>query len=104
MAKSREPWNIRPAKKKDPVSDSVTAEVETKAKELIEHVIKPKHVEAPPADARFNYITDIRAKWYRNYGVQNASVSSDRRALHQRRGDRRRSAAHLSGRSHLPAH
>ena len=67
MAKSREPWKIRPAKKKVPVSASVTAEVESKAKELIEHVIKPKHVEAPPADARFNYITDIRAKWYRNY-------------------------------------
>jgi hypothetical protein len=67
MAKSRETWNIRPAKKKDPVSASVTAEIETKAKELIEHVIKPKHVEAPPPDARFNYITDIGAKWYRNY-------------------------------------
>jgi hypothetical protein len=67
MAKPREPWNIRPAKKSAPVAASLKAEVETKAKDLIEKVLKPKHVLPPMKDERFNYISDIGAKWYRNY-------------------------------------
>jgi hypothetical protein len=67
MAKPREPWNIRPSTKRASVSDSLKAEVETKANDLINNVLKPKHVEPPPAEARFNYVTDIQAKWYRNY-------------------------------------
>ena len=67
MAKPREPWNIRPAKKRAAVTASLKAEVETKAKELIDRVLKPKHVQPPPGEAQFNYITDIQAKWYRNY-------------------------------------
>ena len=38
MAKPREPWNIRPAKKRAAVTASLKAEVETKAKELIDNV------------------------------------------------------------------
>jgi hypothetical protein len=34
---------------------------------LIDNVLKPKHVLPAPAEAQFNYITDIQAKWYRNY-------------------------------------
>jgi hypothetical protein len=30
-------------------------------------VLKLKHVQPPPKDGQFNYISDIRAKWYRNY-------------------------------------
>ena len=67
MAKPREPWNIRPAKKRASVTASLKAEVETKAKDLIDNVLKPKHVLPPPDEAQFNYITDIGAKWYRNY-------------------------------------
>jgi hypothetical protein len=67
MAKPREPWNIRPAKKSVPVSASLKAEVETKAKALIEKVLKPKHVLPPKKGEQVNYITDIGAKWYRNY-------------------------------------
>ena len=67
MAKPREPWNIRPAKKRISLSASVKAEVEAKATELIENVLKPKHVVPSPKNEQFNYITDIRAKWYRNY-------------------------------------
>ena len=47
MAKPREPWNIRPAKKKVSVTASIKAEVETKAKDLIDNVLKPKHVLPP---------------------------------------------------------
>lgn len=67
MAKAREPWNIRPAKKPAGLSASLKTEVETKAKELIENVLKPKHVLPPKEGEQFNYITDIGAKWYRNY-------------------------------------
>jgi hypothetical protein len=49
------------------VTASIKAEVETKAKDLIDNVLKPKYVLPQPVDAQFNYITDIGAKWYRNY-------------------------------------
>jgi hypothetical protein len=67
MAKPREPWNIRPAKKRAKVTASIKAEVELKAKELVKNVLKPKHVLPPPTDHQFNYIANIEAKWYRNY-------------------------------------
>jgi hypothetical protein len=41
--------------------------VQAKATDLIENVLKPKHVLPPPKDGQFNYIIDIGAKWYRNY-------------------------------------
>jgi hypothetical protein len=67
MAKPREPWNIRPAKKVAPISASLKAEVETKARALIENVLKPKYVLPPKKGEQLNYISDIGAKWYRNY-------------------------------------
>jgi hypothetical protein len=67
MAKPRERWNIRQTKKRSSVTASAKTEVETKAKDLIDNVLKPKHVLPPPIEAQFNYMTDIRAKWYRNY-------------------------------------
>ncbi len=66
MAAPRQPWNIRPAKKTAPLADSVKTEVETKARDLIEKVLKPKHVLPPEEGEEFNYITDIGAKWFRN--------------------------------------
>ena len=65
--KPREPWNIRPAKKRAAVSASLKSEVETKAGDLIENVLKPKHVLPPPKEEQGNYIIDIGAKWYRGY-------------------------------------
>ncbi len=38
-------------------------EVDQKAGDLIENVLKPMHVQPPPKDERFNYITDITTKW-----------------------------------------
>jgi hypothetical protein len=67
MPKPREPWNIIPAKKKAPVSASIKAEVQAKAKDLIDNVLKPKHVKPSVVGEPFNYITDIGAKWHRNY-------------------------------------
>ncbi len=59
MAKPREPWNIRPAKKRASVTASLKTEVETKAKELIETVLKPKYVLPPPKEKQGNYVIDV---------------------------------------------
>lgn len=67
MVTPREPWNIRPARTRAAVPAALKTEVEAKAKHLIETVLKPRHVLPPPTDGPFNHITDIGAKWYRNY-------------------------------------
>ena len=67
MAQPREPWNIRPAKKRASVTASLKTEVETKARDLIENVLKPKYVLPPQTDQQSNYIINIGAKWYRGY-------------------------------------
>ena len=67
MAEPRDPWNIRPAKKVASVSPSLKTEVETKARELIDKVLKPKFVRPPKKGEWLNYIIDIEAKWFRNF-------------------------------------
>ena len=68
MAKPRKMWMVQPTKhEKLTVPPSIKTEVETKAKDLIENVLKPKHVLPPKEDTQFNYINDIGAKWNRNY-------------------------------------
>src|SRR5262249_2921715 len=57
MTRPREPWNIRPAKKTASVSAAIKAEVEAKARDLIQNVLRPKHVVQPREGA----------KWFRNY-------------------------------------
>jgi len=66
MAKPREPWNIRPVRKKATVTASLKAVVETKARELIENILKPKYAKPPKKGEQTNYITNIEAKWFRN--------------------------------------
>ena len=67
MATPREPWNIHPARKRARVPASIKSEVEAKAKDLIETVLKPLHVKPPSPDERSNYVIDIKAEWYRGY-------------------------------------
>jgi hypothetical protein len=38
-------------------------EVDQKATDLIENVLKPKHVEPPPKGHQLNYLVDITTKW-----------------------------------------
>jgi hypothetical protein len=66
VARPREPWNMRPARKSRAVTASLKAEVETKATDLIQNVLKPRYVKPPKEDEPFNYITDIHGKWFRN--------------------------------------
>jgi hypothetical protein len=68
MAKPRKAWMIIPAKSPKPsVPDNIKSELVTKATDLIEKVLKPKHVLPPKSDEPYNYISDIGAKWNRNY-------------------------------------
>ena len=61
MAKSRKAWVLSPGK--NPLPGTLKDEVDTKARELIETVLKPDHVQPPPTDHQANYITDITFKW-----------------------------------------
>jgi hypothetical protein len=68
MAKKQpKQWVYSPKPVKSAVSDEVKAEVEAKAKALIEKVLKPEHVKRPPKEPKFNYLTDITCKWHRGY-------------------------------------
>lgn len=68
MGKQRKAWMIRPGKSPKPsVPDSIKADVEAKATNLIENILKPMHVQKPKGDEQSNFIIDISAKWHRNY-------------------------------------
>jgi len=68
MGKKRKAWKISPGKNPMPtLPETVKTQVKAKAIELIEKVLKPKYVQPPQQEERFNYIIDIGAKWYRSY-------------------------------------
>ena len=68
MTTKRKAWMIRPAKKPtSTLPDTLKAEVEAKASDLIANVLKPKHVRPPQENESFNYVSDIGTKWYRHY-------------------------------------
>src|SRR5262249_54776249 len=61
-------WVYSPPKPAPPpVPEVLKAEVEARARELVETVLKPQHVKPPPKDKRWNYIIDIGAKWHRSF-------------------------------------
>jgi len=88
MAKPREPWNIRPTTKRVAVAASIKAEVEAKANDLIERVLKPKYVLPPKKDEQFNYITDIGAKWHGNYFTSSRPTPAQARMPSRRHSSR----------------
>jgi hypothetical protein len=68
MTKSQKQWVYSPPKAaKTKVPEGVRQDLEKKAGVLVETVLRPKHVQPPPEDERFNYIVDIYTKWYRSY-------------------------------------
>jgi len=77
MAKKPKAWISTPKRQSKPkVPDAFKADVEAKANELVETVLKPKYVEPPPKEPRFNYIIDLWAKWYRSYFYFGATYAS----------------------------
>jgi len=68
IAKNQQRWIYSPKKPKPPkVPESVKADVETRANDIIESYIKPTFIKPPPDEDRFNYLVDISSKWYRKY-------------------------------------
>jgi hypothetical protein len=70
MAKKQKMWVYSPSKPLAPkVSANTKVIVQQKAGELVDRVLKPKHIQPPPAPDQFqhNYIADIYTKWYRHY-------------------------------------
>jgi hypothetical protein len=64
MAKQRKAWVFDPTKPaKSELPGTLKDEVDTKAGELIENVLKPTHIQPPPEGSQSNYITDIKTKW-----------------------------------------
>jgi len=53
----------RPASR---VPDAVKKQVTAKADEIIETIFKPRYINPPPKNARFNYIIDIYTRWNKN--------------------------------------
>lgn len=64
MPKQRKAWTFSPGKKpKTAMLGTLEDEVDTKARELIETVLKPKHIQPPPTGHQSNYLVDIVTKW-----------------------------------------
>jgi len=59
-----------PRTKRSPASkvpDTTKVHVKSRADNLIETVLKPRHIEPPPENTDFNYVTDIYSKWHGRY-------------------------------------
>ena len=68
MAKQKKTWVYSPARDpKAAASDATRAEVERKANELIGTALTPKHVQPPPENPQFNYVTGLSTKWHGRY-------------------------------------
>ena len=68
MTKMRKTWVYSPPKPPKPkVPETVKTELETKATELVNAVLKPTHIKPPRKNTRWNYIVDIYTKWHRSY-------------------------------------
>jgi hypothetical protein len=54
----QKPWVYRSPKPNVP--DGVKVEVEAKATELINAILKPEHIKPPPKNPKWNYIIDLK--------------------------------------------
>jgi hypothetical protein len=68
MARRAKTWQfVPPRRAKAQIPAEIKAATEARAGELVEKVLKPRHVVAPPEDPRWNYVVDIGLKWFRSY-------------------------------------
>jgi hypothetical protein len=58
-------WVYGPPKPKVP--DGIKVELEKKATELLNTVLKLEHVKPPLKNAKWNYIVDLYTKWHSNF-------------------------------------
>lgn len=68
MARRPKTWQfVPPRRPKAPIPADVKADVEARAHELVEKVLKPKYVAPPPENPQWNYVVDIGLTWFRSY-------------------------------------
>lgn len=68
MAKQQKTWRpVSPKQLKQKLPDTLKAEVQTLANQLVESVMKPAHIKPPADNERFNYLVDIFTKWHHSY-------------------------------------
>jgi hypothetical protein len=66
--KPQKMWVYSPPRRPKPhVPNDVKAEVDARARDLVENVLKPKAIQPHPLDYPFNYIVDISITWWRSY-------------------------------------
>jgi len=56
---------MQPAKAKP--TELIKSAVQRKADELILAVLKPRYVQKPPENPKYNYVTDFYTKWHHSY-------------------------------------
>ena len=77
MARRPKQWLYSPPQPPKPkVPGSVKRDVETRAHEFGESVLKPKHLKPAPPHADWNDLVDIATKWYCNYFSFSATYCS----------------------------
>ncbi len=67
MARKKVWMHVPPKKVKYKVPEGINTQVEEKAENLIQMVLKPKHIKPPPQNKDFNYVVDIYSKWHQSY-------------------------------------
>ena len=61
-------WVYSPKSAPKPkVPEAAKKIVQEKCDAFVETKLKPRHIQPPPDDARFNYIVDLYNLWYRNF-------------------------------------
>jgi len=60
-------WSYSPSAKPGATSEVTRAKVNRKAREFIDAVLKPRHVQSPPGEEWLNYIIDFGTRWNRQY-------------------------------------
>lgn len=68
MAAKKKQWVYTPPKRVKPaVPDSMKAQVQKRADELVVSFFRPEFVKEAPRDLCFNFISDITTKWHRSF-------------------------------------
>jgi hypothetical protein len=68
MRRNQRTWVYTPPKPARPkVPDPVKVGIQQRADALIEQTLTPRYIEPVPEEPRFNYITRLYTKWYRNW-------------------------------------
>jgi hypothetical protein len=63
----RKTWGYRPSSVPKPrVPETVKARVRAEAERVVE-TFRPRCIQPPPEEPRFNYISDLYTKWHRNF-------------------------------------